>query len=261
MPVPQSWADLSQTAANNSPQGAEIVGPYSNDYLQAAFSFLRQLYDNGGLPNKAQNNNNQQLNNLAAGTALTDAVNLQQLNTVLGAPSGTRAVFQQAAAPTGWTVDSNAAFSDCSMRFNQAVGNGGSLGWSGWNFGGQFNVAAHVLTVAEMPSHAHSDAGHGHGIGDGGHAHGVNDGGHSHAYNTYVSQAPQSGSSTQCLTGMQSARTSNDACNISIAASGTGISIGTGYANIQANGGNAGHVHTLTTPQCKYADCIIGIKS
>src|ERR1700757_3679671 len=151
MPVPQSWSDLSETPSANSPGGSETVGPYANDYFQAAYAFIRQLYDGGATPNKNPNANNNKIINLAPGVALTDAVNVNQLNTVLGAPSGTRVVFQQASAPTGWTVDANTALTDCAMRFNQTVTTGGTANWSTWNFGGSFTTGAHAITPSEMP--------------------------------------------------------------------------------------------------------------
>jgi len=264
MPVPTSISQLSQTPGNNSPQGSEIVGPYSNDYFQAAFAFIRQLYDNGGLPLTSPNANNKTIVNLANGVNNTDAATLGQVLTIMGAPSGTRVVFQQAAAPTYWTVDTNAAFTDCAVRFNQSVGNGGVTGWSAWNFGAQFNTAGHQLTVAEIASHNHGDAGHGHGASDGGHQHAMSD--HTHAYAGYVAQNQFSYSGGGGLGGIGTPYTSgsntggmNGSPNVGVGYAS--ISIGTGYANIQATGGNAAHSHTYTTPQVKYADCVICIKS
>jgi len=269
MPVPSSITNLSPIPGNNSPQGSEIVGPYANDYFQAAFAFIAQLYQGGAVPITPVNANNQKIQNLAPGTAGTDAVNLNQLNTVLGAPQGTRIVFQQAAAPAGWTVDASATFQDCAMRFNSGAGNGGSTPWSSWNYGGTFNDNAHVLTVSEMPSHGHGDAGHGHGFGDPGHNHGFNDPGHAHGLpNVGSAQAgsDNNGCWTACATGYSANRGGQNPTNGSgtgcyLSASGTGCSIGTGYANIQANGGGAGHVHSFTTPQVKFADCVVCIKS
>lgn len=45
MPVPNTIADLSQTAASNSPLGTDTVGPSLDDYLRAISSFVRQLFD------------------------------------------------------------------------------------------------------------------------------------------------------------------------------------------------------------------------
>jgi hypothetical protein len=273
MPVPSGWDDISETPSANSPLGSETVGPNANDYFQAAFAFIKQLYQGAGEPTTSQDANNQTIINLAPGINPTDAVNMTQLNTVLGAPSGTRVVFQQAAAPTGWTIDSSAGLTDCSMRFNQAVTSGGITTWSAWNYGGQFNINAHVLTVAEMPSHAHGDAGHAHNIADGGHSHGIGDPGHNHPNGIYsrLLRPPYGGSLTgadSIGSGSEQAVGNGDSADIAASGtgiwtggSGTGIGIYAGYAQIQANGGNAGHIHTLTTPQVKYADCVVCIKS
>jgi len=273
MPVPTGWPDLSPIPGNNSPQGSEIVGPFANDYFQAAYAFIRQLYDGGALPNKSQNANSQTIQNLAPGVNSTDAANLNQVNTILGAPAQTRVVFQQAAAPVGWTVDGSSNFTDCAMRFNQNITSGGSTNWSAWNFGGSFTSDGHALTVSEMPSHGHGDAGHGHGFNDPGHNHGFNDPGHAHSIpaggwgqagqdnggGSFASNANQYGRYNGGNGGMQNVNGSGTGCWLNAASTGCGIA--TGYANIQANGGNAAHTHTYKTPQVKYADCIIGIKS
>lgn len=45
MPVPNTIADLNQTAASNFPLGTDTVGPSLDDYLRAGFSFTRQIFD------------------------------------------------------------------------------------------------------------------------------------------------------------------------------------------------------------------------
>ncbi|PRH10970.1 hypothetical protein [Burkholderia multivorans] len=237
MPVPGSINDLSPTPSQNSPQGSEPVGTQANEYIQALSAFVRQL---------------------------SDRVDGKVSNGTLDAPKGTRVVMQQAAAPTGWAVDADSAFTDCAMRFNQSVGKqNGTVGWSGWNWGGQFAVDGHALTVAEMPSHGHgvSDPGHSHGVRDPGHSHGVNDPGHAHGVDTavgdgYIGLINLNGGTR----GVQNSHVSGT--GISLSASGTGIGIyGSGTnISIQANGGNAAHNHTYRAPQVKYADCIVAVK-
>ncbi|MBU9549948.1 hypothetical protein KTE50_15485 [Burkholderia multivorans] len=247
MPVPGSINDLSPTPSQNSPQGSEPVGSQANEYIQALSAFVRQLADG----------------KVSVGT--------------LDAPKGTRMVLQQAAAPTGWTVDADPAFTDCAVRFNQSVGRqNGTVGWSGWNWGGQFAVDGHALTVAEMPSHGHgvSDPGHSHGVSDPGHSHGVNDPGHNHNNGIFsrLLRPPYPGSLTgsdQTGSGSEQAVGAGDSADIApsgtgiwLNPSGTGISIyGSGTnISIQANGGNAAHNHTYRAPQVKYADCIVAVK-
>ncbi len=62
---------------------------------------------------------------------------------------GTRTVFHQAAAPTGWTLD--AAVNDRVLRVSGTAGggNGGS-----WTISG-ISVDDHTLTIDEIPAHTH----------------------------------------------------------------------------------------------------------
>jgi hypothetical protein len=76
-------------------------------------------------------------------------------------PSGTRMPFNQTAAPAGWTKDTTAALNDTAMRIvTGAVGSGGSVAFSSAAYTSTLAVGAHVLTVAEMPSHTHNQAGY-----------------------------------------------------------------------------------------------------
>jgi hypothetical protein len=45
MPVPTARTDLSTTAASNSPAGSEAIGTNADDYIRAAFKFIRENYD------------------------------------------------------------------------------------------------------------------------------------------------------------------------------------------------------------------------
>ncbi|RLD23217.1 MAG: hypothetical protein DRI71_05875 [Bacteroidetes bacterium] len=104
-------------------------------------------------------------------------------------PSGTKLLFPQNAAPTGWTFS---ATNNDSVIMNQSTeADGGDTGGS-WTISG-VTVDGHKLTIAEMPSHTHQmkhkDTGAGTGIlrvndqgtdetttatgGDGEHAHGL----------------------------------------------------------------------------------------
>lgn len=87
---------------------------------------------------------------------------LETLQGTLPAPSGTRLVFDQDAAPTGWTRDTAAALNDRVLRIvTGARAHGGS-----WTISG-LTVQGHTLTIAEMPGHNHNynDAFAGAGIG------------------------------------------------------------------------------------------------
>jgi len=64
---------------------------------------------------------------------------------------GTRTVFHQAAAPTGWTLDTSV--NDRVLRVSDTTGavNGGS-----WTISG-ISVNGHALTIDQLPAHTHSD--------------------------------------------------------------------------------------------------------
>lgn len=81
----------------------------------------------------------------------------------LTAPSGTRMVFNQAAAPLGWTQDVAAAFTDTALRIVATAGGGtgGATPLSNWISGGTFNVNAFTLSVAQLPPHTHGGNGNG----------------------------------------------------------------------------------------------------
>ncbi len=87
---------------------------------------------------------------VAAGTVETFA-----RQGVLAAPAGTRMLFQQTAAPTGWTKDTSPA-NDSALRFTTGtVGTGGSVAFT-TAFAAGRTSNAHTLTIAEMPSHTHA---------------------------------------------------------------------------------------------------------
>jgi hypothetical protein len=76
-------------------------------------------------------------------------------------PSGTKMLFNQTAAPTGWTKDTT--HNDKALRItNGTVGTGGSVAFE-TAFASQtpagtitVNVAGHQLSTLEMPSHSHN---------------------------------------------------------------------------------------------------------
>jgi len=68
-------------------------------------------------------------------------------------PSGTRLLFQQSAAPVGWTKVTT--HDNKALRVvSGAAGSGGTLDFTSAFVNG--SVGAHALTVAEMPSHSHT---------------------------------------------------------------------------------------------------------
>jgi hypothetical protein len=163
----------------------------------------------------------------------------------LTAPSGTRVLFQQASPPVGWSADTSAAMTDCTVRINSATagGTGGTAGWGTWN-AQTLNINAFTLSIAQLPAHTHTDAGHTHGVTDPTHTHGVAGGGAILTNQSSANVAQQGGAYS--------------AQNLANAA--TGISINTGVANIQNTGSGAVIQPTYTVPNIKYADFVMGVK-
>lgn len=65
-------------------------------------------------------------------------------------PSGTKMIFLQASAPTGWTQD--AALNDRVLRLVSATGGGTGGDWTMT----ALKAAGHALTVSELPAHHHT---------------------------------------------------------------------------------------------------------
>lgn len=69
--------------------------------------------------------------------------------------SGTRMLFQQTSAPTGWTKEASATYNDAALRFTTGtVGTGGADAFNTL-FGTSKSTAGHTLAIAEIPSHTH----------------------------------------------------------------------------------------------------------
>lgn len=163
----------------------------------------------------------------------------------LTAPSGTRAVFQQATAPLGWTAD--ASITDHTLQLTAASG---SIVTSGNAYSGMFLNAwtsgGHALTVAEL-------AAHNHGITDPGHTH--TDTGHNHTGPGGVSFFVNAAGSANYSGGSQQfTPVANTAIgNANLAANVTSISVNN-------NGSGNAHTHT-TTFNVNYAQAVVGVKS
>lgn len=170
----------------------------------------------------------------------------------LYAPSGTSIPMAQASAPLGWT---SSAVTDTSLRYNSSTGgaSAGSTAWSSWNFGGTFNVTTFVLTEAQLPVHAHV-------INDPGHSHPVSDPGHTH---TASVQMWGTGSAGGDPTTFGSGSSTISYYTAFLAAAATGVTttpVATGITT--ANQGLSSNVTpTYTTPQVKYVDHILAVKS
>ena len=172
---------------------------------------------------------------------------------VSGVPSGTRMLFQQDNAPTGWTKDTTK--DQHALRVTSgSVSSGGSIDFtgaftSGISTGG--TVLGHTLSVAEMPSH-------GHGVSDFGHSHGITDPGHDHTYTAAIVSGSTGSGSGDGEAFNQDLRTSDNRTDISINSANANISI-------QPNGSNNAHTHGFTAGSIdlavKYVDVIIAQKN
>lgn len=152
------------------------------------------------------------------------------------APPGTRMPFNQSAAPLGWTIDASSTLADCSSVARQASGGstGGSMNWSGWNFSGQFNLNAFTLSVTHLPSHNHT-------VSDPGHTMSMPGG-------SFV-DFPNSGG-TEALPG-----------TVNTLVNQANLDAATLNASIANNGSSSSIQPSYTTPQVKYTDAIIGVRS
>jgi len=75
-----------------------------------------------------------------------------------GFDSGTRLLFQQTAAPTGWTKEISAAYNNVALRIvTGSVGNGGTHAFTSV-FSASKSTDAFTLTTAHMPAHTHGGA-------------------------------------------------------------------------------------------------------
>lgn len=264
MPVPTSISGLDTNPVNNSPQGSETVGPYANDYLQAAFAFIKQLANGSGLaPNADLNFNGKKVTNIANGSANTDAATVAQVKAVYkvgevkmwhGAVANIATVWG-----AGWQLaDGTNGTADLRDRF--IVGAGASYGVS--TIGGE---ATNTLTTAQLPAHNHgvNDPGHIHSINQTAHSHGVTDPGHYHDAYTDVSIGPSNMASGALVTGVsrlgstvgKAAPLINATTGVSI--NSTTISISLNSATTGITTANTGSGSTVENRPPYYALCFI----
>lgn len=155
------------------------------------------------------------------GTGVTSLSELSSKLNVSPFPPGTRMLFQQSTAPTGWTKDTTV--NDKALRVvSGAVGSGGSVAFS--TLFGRTATDGTTLTVAQMPSHGH-----------------VMNVGKTGVENQISTDGPYLHASYTSL----SAGSSSD------------VTINN---SVQANGGNGSHTHGLDL-RLAYVDIIIATKA
>lgn len=149
-------------------------------------------------------------------------------------PSGTRMLFQQTAAPTGWTKATT--FNDAVLRVvSGAAGSGGADAFS-TAFGAGKSTAGHAIAIAEMPSHNHAGSS---ADSAGSHQHTAAGTGGGN-YGGFFSGNPGNPVAPTLVTDAAGAHSHS----LSIASQGSG----------------AAHSHTLNNMNLRYADVIVAQK-
>jgi hypothetical protein len=192
-------------------------------------------------------------------SALTGNVTITGTATMSGRaidafPSGTKMLFQQTAAPTGWTKDTT--HDNKALRIvSGTAGTGGSVNFT-TAFGSQ-NVGATALDASQIPSHTHSFSGTGSTDSAGNHSHTINDPGHFHS-NGRTPLGSASGNNPNLSSGASNTGTSTT--GITINSAGAHTHTVTVSGTIGSTGSGATHTHTLNLA-VSYVDVIICTKS
>ncbi len=151
--------DYLATDTPNSPQGGESRQE-GDDHLRGIKGSLKRTFPNlSGQPSGVVNPNEDEFNTLV-GISTTDPI--------ITLPSGTKMLFYQAAAPSGWTLD--ASVDEHAVRLTSTIG-----GTSGGTYdfvdlfdnkgeGAVPGVGNHLLTGAESGEKGHNHGSHRHRI-------------------------------------------------------------------------------------------------
>ncbi len=165
-------------------------------------------------------------------------------------PSGTKLLFNQTTAPTGWTKDTT--HDNKALRVvSGTAGSGGSVAFT--TAFSSSSVGATTLTEAQLPSHNHSFSGT--TVSAGGHTHTITDPGHNHLYGANYNAGL--GVSGPSISGGSSYNTSTKVTGISINAVGGHDHTFSGTTG--AVGSSATHTHSLSLA-VQYVDVIIATK-
>lgn len=180
-------------------------------------------------------------------------------------PTGTRMLFQQTAAPTGWTKETGATYNDAALRIvTGSVVNGGADAFSTL-FGTSKTTASFTLTTSHMPSHSHT----GSTSSGGAHTHtfsgntGTESADHAHTYsfkNGGVVAGTYAGGALDLAA--QGVNSGGVTANHYHGFSGTTDGVSANHSHtITAEGGGTGHSHTLNSMNLKFVDLIIASKN
>ena len=174
-------------------------------------------------------------------------------------PSGTKLLFNQTTAPTGWVKDTT--HDNKALRVvSGTAGTGGSIAFT-TAFASQ-NVGDTTLTASQIPGHTHTFSGSGTTGNAGGHTHSVTDPSHSHGIN-YEGKLLYSGGGGNPNTfwgGGANQSTVSASTGISINAVGDHAHSVSISGTTGALGGSTAHSHTINLA-VQYVDVIICTKS
>lgn len=162
------------------------------------------------------------------------------LEGALTAPSGTKAIFYQASAPTGWTAE---AVNDMFLRVVTAGGTGGTTGGTGLTPSSTITLA-HTHTVA---AHTHTGPSHTHTFTSG------SDGSHSHTLNVAGGAANATFGSNSSVTNAHTFTTDSQGSHTH---TGTTDAGGTGSTGSSSPATDS----QLSNTAFQYADVIIAAK-
>jgi microcystin-dependent protein len=257
MPIPSSITDLDINPNNNSPQGAENVGPNANGYIQALGAFIKQIANGAGLkPTATVDFNAQKITNLATGTVSStskDAVTGAQLQAVykVGEVKMWHGAIANIATTwgAGWQL-ADGTNGTANLRDRFIVGAGTTYAPN--DTGGAATVA---LVIGNLPAHNHpvTDPGHGHGLTDPGHNHPFFDPGHSHP--GQVANGVSTGFATNANPGLTIVNGTPAVTGITISPAISNISLSNSFTGISTQNTGSGTAVENRPPY--YALCFI----
>jgi len=174
-------------------------------------------------------------------------------------PSGTKLLFNQTTAPTGWVKDTT--HDNKALRVvSGTAGTGGSIAFT-TAFASQ-NVGDTTLTASQIPSHTHTFSDSGTTGNAGGHTHSVTDPSHSHgiAFSGSLLYSGGGGNPNTAFGGGVNQSTVSASTGISINAVGDHAHSVSISGTTGALGGSTAHSHTINLA-VQYVDVIICTKS
>jgi len=172
--------------------------------------------------------------------------------------SGTRMLFQQSNAPSGWTKDTTGVNNKALRVVSGSVGSGGSVGFTS-AFANR-NVSDTALNTDQIPGHTHGFSGTTGTAGN--HTHGVSDPGHDHTQDGHIAgNFLYSGGGGNPGVGVPSQQ------NVNVSSSKTGVSIANAGSHnhsfsgtTSSTGSGRAHSHNLNM-DVQYLDVIIAVKN